>query len=346
MKMRNLGRTGLRVSEICLGSMTWGRQNSEAEGHAQLDYAVAQGVNFIDTAEMYPVPRDPDYYGRTEEVIGSWLQGRGDRDKLIIATKVSGPRMTPTIRPGQVRLDRANIMAAVDASLKRLRTDYIDLYQTHWPERPSNFFGTLGVTELRDRPDMVPIEETLEALDALVKAGKVRHLGVSNETSWGLMRHLHHGERAGLARIETIQNPYSLLNRSFEIGLSEIALREEVGLLAYSPLGMGALSGKYLNGAKPEGARFTLFADFNRYQTPSGIQAIEKYVALARKYGLVPEQMAIAFTLTRPFIAATIIGATSLDQLKIDLKAAEVELGDEIMAEIEAIHREHVIPCP
>lgn len=346
MKMNPLGRTGLKVSEICLGTMTWGRQNSEAEGHQQLDYALDHGINFIDTAEMYPVPRDPAYYGKTEQVIGSWLKARRNRDKVILATKVAGPRMTPTIRDGLVRLDRKNIMAAIDSSLQRLQTDYIDLYQTHWPDRPVNNFGRLGVTTIQDTADTVPLEETLDALDALVKAGKVRHVGVSNETPWGVMRHLALSETRGLARIQSIQNPYSLVNRSFEVGLSEIALREDVGLLAYSPLAMGALSGKYLNGARPEGARFTLFSDFQRYNTPSGLVAIAKYVALARKHGLVPEQMAIAFTLRQPFVTASIIGATTMDQLKSDVAAAGVTLSSELVAEIEMIHQEHSNPCP
>lgn len=346
MKMNPLGRTGLKVSEICLGTMTWGRQNSEAEGHQQLDYALDHGINFIDTAEMYPVPRDPAYYGKTEQVIGSWLKARRNRDKVILATKVAGPRMTPTIRDGLVRLDRKNIMAAIDSSLQRLQTDYIDLYQTHWPDRPVNNFGRLGITAIQDSADTVPLEETLDALDALVKAGKVRHVGVSNETPWGVMRHLALSETRGLARIQSIQNPYSLVNRSFEVGLSEIALREDVGLLAYSPLAMGALSGKYLNGARPEGARFTLFSDFQRYNTPSGLVAIAKYVALARKHGLVPEQMAIAFTLRQPFVTASIIGATTMDQLASDVAAAGVTLSSELVAEIEMIHQEHSNPCP
>lgn len=346
MKMNALGRTGLEVSEICLGTMTWGRQNTEADGHAQLDYALDRGVNFIDTAEMYPVPRDPAYYGKTEQIIGSWLKARKNRDRVILATKVAGPRMVPTIRDGLVRLDRKNILAAVETSLQRLGTDYIDLYQTHWPDRPTNNFGQLGVTALRDNAETVALEETLDALDSLVKAGKVRHIGVSNETPWGVMRHLALAETRGLARIQSIQNPYSLLNRGFEVGLSEIALREAVGLLAYSPLAMGALSGKYRDGARPAGARMTLFPSFGRYLTPGGMAAIEKYVALAERNGLVPEQMALAFILRQPFVTSAIIGATSMEQLKTDVAAADVALGDEILADIEAIHRAHTIPCP
>jgi aryl-alcohol dehydrogenase-like predicted oxidoreductase len=346
MKYNFLGKTDIKVSEICLGTMTFGQQNSEADGHAQLDMALDRGVNFIDTAEMYPVPRDPKLYGRTEEIVGSWLARAGNRNRVVLATKVSGPRMVPEIRDGVVRLDRKNIEAAVDASLKRLKTDHIDLYQVHWPDRPVNNFGTLGFDGIEEDPEVVPIEETLDVLTDLVTAGKVRQIGVSNETSWGVMRYLEQARRDGKARIETIQNPYSLLNRSFEVGLSEISLREGVSLLPYSPLAFGALSGKYLGGAKPENSRLTLFPAFNRYLKPQGVKATEKYVALARAHDLLPEHLALAYVRTRPFVASTIIGATTLDQLTHNLDSVDVQLDEAVMKEIEAIHREHTYPCP
>jgi len=346
MKYNHLGKTDIKVSEICLGTMTFGRQNTEADGHAQLDMALDRGVNFIDTAEMYPVPRDPNLYGRTEEIVGSWLAKSGNRNRVVLASKVSGPRMVPEIRDGAVRLDRKNIEAALDASLKRLQADCIDLYQVHWPDRPANFFGTLGFEAVKDGPDVVPIEETLDVLTDLVTAGKVRHIGVSNETSWGVMRYLELARRDGKARIETIQNPYSLLNRSFEVGLSEISLREGVSLLPYSPLGFGALCGKYLQGAKPENSRVTLFPDFNRYVKPEAVKATEKYVALARSHGLLPGHLALAYVRTRLFVASTIIGATTLDQLAENLDSVNVDLDEALLKEIEAIHREHTYPSP
>ena len=344
MKYNFLGKTDIKVSEICLGTMTFGQQNTEADGHAQLDMALDRGINFIDSAEMYPVPRDPKLYGRTEEIVGSWLAKPGNRYRVVLASKVSGPRMVPEIRDGEVRLDRKNIEAAIDASLKRLQTDHIDLYQVHWPDRPVNNFGTLGFNGLKDDPDTVAIEETLDVLTDLVKAGKVRHIGVSNETSWGVMRYLELAR--GRARIETIQNPYSLLNRSFEVGLAEISLREEVSLLPYSPLGFGTLSGKYLQGAKPDNSRLTLFPAFDRYVKPEGVKATEKYVALARAHGLLPGHLALAYVRSRPFVASTIVGATSLDQLAENLDSVDVKLDDAIVKEIEAIHREHTYPCP
>ena len=346
MKYNFLGKTDIKVSEICLGTMTFGRQNSEADGHAQLDMALDRGVNFIDTAEMYPVPCDPELYGRTEEFIGTWLAKAGNRERVVLASKVSGPRMVPDIRDDEVRLDRRNIEAAIDASLKRLQTDHIDLYQVHWPDRPVNNFGMLGFEELKDDPDTVAIEETLDVLTDLVNAGKVRHIGVSNETSWGVMRYLEQARHKGMARIETIQNPYSLLNRSFEVGLAEVSLREEVSLLPYSPLGFGTLSGKYLQGAKPDNSRITLFPAFGRYVKPEGVKATEKYVALARAHDLLPVHLALAYVRSRPFVASTIIGATTLDQLAENLDSVNVTLDDALIKEIEAIHHEHTYPCP
>jgi len=346
MQHAPLGRTGLSVSRICLGTMTWGQQNTEAEAHAQLDLAIGRGVNFIDTAEMYPVPPSGETQGRTEAYIGSWLAARGGRDRIVLASKVSGPsRGMSHIRNGESRLNRPNIRAALEASLRRLRTDYLDLYQVHWPDRETTTFGKT-VYEHRVDPAEVPIVETLEVLDELVREGKVRAVGISNETPWGTMRYLAEAKTRGLTRIASIQNAYSLVNRVFEAGLAEIALREDVGLLAYSPLGGGTLSGKYLGGARPSGARMTLFTRFTRYDSPQGKQAIERYVLLARAHGLDPSQMALAFVNTRPFLTSTIIGATSMAQLEADLGSVDLTLPDEVLTAIEAIHADCPSPCP
>lgn len=346
MRYSPLGRTGLEVSRICLGTMTWGEQNSEREAHAQPDAALAAGVNFIDTAEMYPVPPKAETYGRTEEYIGSWFKARANRERVILATKVMSRSDDLTyVRGGNTRLTRANIEAALDASLRRLRTDYIDLYQLHWPDRRTNTFGRLGyVHDGADAP--VPIEESLAALADLVTAGKVRHIGVSNETPWGLAQFLRLSQERGWPRIASIQNPYSLLNRSFEVGLAEFAHREDLGLLAYSPLGFGVLSGKYLDGARPEGARLTLFTRFRRYTGESAQQAVRAYTDLARRHGLDPARMALAYVNTRPFLTSTIIGATTLQQLRDNLASIELTLSDEVIAGIEAIHTAHPNPCP
>lgn len=345
MQYRKLGRTDLDVSLICLGTMTFGEQNTEAEAHEQLDRAVAAGVNFIDTAELYPVPPDGETQGRTEEYIGSWLARRGKRDDLIIASKVAGPTdWCPHIRGGTSHPDAKNIEIALEDSLRRLNTDYIDLYQVHWPDRNANFFGKLGYEY--DASPSLPIEDTLEALARQVEAGKVRHIGISNETPWGTMRYLQLAEARGWPRIASIQNPYSLLNRSFEVGLAEISQREEVGLLAYSPLGFGVLSGKYLDGARPEGARLTLFERFSRYSNPQGMRATAAYVELARKHGLDPAQMALAYINSRPFVTANIIGATRMEQLESNLASVDLTLSEEVLEGIEAIHQEHPNPCP
>jgi aryl-alcohol dehydrogenase-like predicted oxidoreductase len=349
MQYRRLGRTDLEVSLVCLGTMTWGEQNSEAEAHRQLDYALERGVSFIDTAEMYPVPPRAETQGRTEAYIGTWLARRGGRDKVILASKVTGPgEWVEYLRGGGVRLDRRNIEQAVEASLKRLGTDYLDLYQVHWPDRGTNFFGKLGY----EHPDpereaaSVSIEETLGVLADLVEAGKVRHVGVSNETPWGVMRYLAAASRAGLPRIVSVQNPYNLLNRTFEVGLAEVAHREDVGLLAYSPLAFGVLSGKYLDGRRPADGRVTLFERFSRYSNPQGEAATRAYVDLAREHGLDPAQMALAYVYGRPFLTAGIIGATRMDQLEADIAAAELELSEEVLAGIEAIHTGQPNPCP
>jgi len=343
---RRLGRSGLWVSPIALGTMTFGEQNDEREAFAILDCAVDHGVNLIDTAELYPIPPRAETYGETERIIGRWLARSKKRDKVLIATKVCGPTdWCPHIRNGKARLDAKNIVQACEASLKRLGVDCIDLYQTHWPERKTNYFGRLGY---RPQPEeeTTPIEETLEALDRLVQAGKVRAVGVSNETPWGVMRHLFAAETKGLVRIASIQNPYNLLNRTFEIGLAEIAHREEVPLLAYSPLGFGVLTGKYLDGARPPRARLTRFPQYTRYSSPEAEAATKAYVELARKAGIAPAQMAIAFIMQQPFVASVIIGATSLAQLQENLAAAELRLSDDVLREIEAIHKRHPNPAP
>lgn len=346
MEYRQLGQTDIQVSAICLGTMTWGEQNTEAEAHAQLDYALAQGINFIDVAEMYPVPPRPETQGRTETYLGNWLQARGKRDDIILATKISGPgNGLAHIRDGRTRFTEPVIRAALEGSLQRLQTDYVDLYQLHWPDRRTNFFGQLGFAKLEE--EQPPhVEETLSALAKLVEEGKIRHIGLSNETPWGAMSFLAAAERLGLPRVVSIQNPYNLLNRSYEIGLAEVSLREQVGLLAYSPLAFGMLSGKYLDGARPAGARITLFSRFTRYLNAEGQQAMAEYVALAREHGLSPAQMALAYVTSRPFVTSNIIGATTLEQLEENIGSLPLTLSEEVLAGIEAIHTRQPNPCP
>ena len=345
MEYRKFGRTDIEVSVICLGTITWGEQNTEAEAHEQLDAALAAGVNFIDTAEMYPVPPKAETYTLTEEYIGRWLHKRGCRDDIVLASKVaSRSDWMDYIRGGDNCLDRKNIEQALHDSLQRLKTDYLDLYQLHWPDRNTNFFGELGYTH-RPGPS-VPIEETLRTLADLVEAGKVRHVGLSNETPWGVMEFLRLAEQCGLPRMVSIQNPYSLLNRTFEIGLAEIAHREDCGLLAYSPLGFGVLSGKYLHGQRPADGRVTLYERFSRYSNAEAEIATEAYVALAQEHGLDPAQMALAFVNSRPFLTCNIIGATTMAQLQSNLASAELTLSEEVMAGIEAIHRRQPNPAP
>ncbi len=346
MERRRLGRTDIDVSVICLGTMTWGEQNSEAEGHAQMDRALERGVDFWDTAEMYSVPTRAETYGRTETIIGSWLASRGQRDKVILATKAAGPdESLGYVRGGRSRFNRKDLRTALEGSLRRLKTDYVDLYQLHWPERELNIFGVLAFQE--ETPLGTPFEETLEALDDLIKEGKIRAVGLSNESAWGAMRYLALAEQGRGPRMASIQNVYSLLNRSFEVGLSEVALREHCGLLAFSPLAMGALSGKYLGGARPEGARMSRFTQYTRYfRTPNAEAATLSYVELARRHGLDPAQMALAFVVSRPFVTACIIGATTLAQLDADIDAAAMTLPEPLLKEIEAIHARYTYPCP
>ena len=350
MQFRKLGATDIDVSLICLGTMTWGSQNSEAEGHAQIDYALDQGVNFLDTAEAYPVtPVRAETRGRTEEIVGSWLARNKRRDQIVLATKVAGPSRgsgIPPFRDGHNRLDRKNIEQAIDDSLRRLQTDYIDLYQLHWPDRNVQSFGKRGLAVLDDHPDTVPIAESLAVLGDLVKAGKVRHIGVSNETPWGVTECLRAEREVGLPRIVSIQNAYNLINRVYENGLAEVSLREQVGLLAYSPLAAGNLTGKYLGGVVPPGSRRDVAKQFVRYDTPSQPVASARYVALAREHGVDPAQLALAYVNSRAFVTSTIVGATSLEQLRIDIGSSDLTLSAEVLAGIEAIHYAIPDPCP
>jgi len=343
MEYRALG--GLKVSAVCLGTMTFGQQNTAAEAHGQLDYAFERGVNFIDTAEMYPVPPRAETFTRTEGIVGEWL-ARQPRDRVVLATKVTGPRRGLNwIRGGPKALDAANIQAALEGSLTRLRTDYVDLYQIHWPERNVPMFGQYRFDPAQET-DAVPIREQLEALGGLVKAGKVRHIGLSNEHPWGVMEFLRLAREHGLERVVSIQNPYNLVNRTFETGLAEIAFRERLPLLAYSPLAFGHLSGKYLEDPAAAG-RVTLFKGFaQRYEKPGVQPAVAAYAELARELGLSPATLALAFVYRRWFVASTIIGATSMAQLRENLDAWDVELPEAALARIETIHLGRFNPAP
>jgi aryl-alcohol dehydrogenase-like predicted oxidoreductase len=346
MKYQNLGRTGISVSNICLGTMTWGTQNSEAEAHEQMDYAVEKGVNFFDTAELYPVtPLSAETQGRTEEHIGTWFEKTGKRRDIVLATKVAGAGRA-YLREGQ-GADAANIRLALDASLKRLKTDYIDLYQVHWPNRGHFHFrqswGYNPFTQDRDKA-IANISDILETLGECVKAGKIRAIGLSNETSWGTQKFLSLAEQKGLPRVASLQNEYNLLYRHFDLDLAELAHYEDVGLLAYSPLAAGLLTGKYLGGVKPEGSRAAINGDLGGRLQPLQEPAVKAYVEIAAKHELNPSAMAIAFCLTRPFMASAIIGATTMEQLKIDLSAADLLLSAEVLAEIEAVHRQYPMP--
>ncbi len=340
MKYTVFPGTETKISTLCLGTMNFGQQCTEAEGHEQMDYAVSQGINFFDTAEMYPVPPEKEKQGQTEEFIGNWLKKRGKRDDLVIATKVSSRNQAALMgrRDATKGLTRAGVFEAIDGSLQRLQTDYVDLYQVHTPERHTAIFGKRGVESL-DGDDGVSIEETLSALTELVTAGKVRHIGVSNETSWGVNEYLRLAREKGFARIITIQNQYGLLSRGFEVGLSEICLRENIGLLPYSILNRGVISGKYLDGAQPPGARFTRWErDRERYNPARAQEPVRRYIALAQKYKLDPIQMAIAFTMSRPFIPSTIIAATSMEQLRGNISAGNITLTPEVVKEIQQLY--------
>ena len=352
MKKNNLGKTEILVSEICLGTMTWGQQNNEKEAHDQLSYASERGINFIDTAEMYAVPPKKETYGLTEKYIGTWLKNQ-DRSKIILATKIagrtsnvpSGPPGLDWIRQGP-RLNEKHIFQAIENSLKRLNTEYIDLYQIHWPERTVNSFGQLGYIH-NPREDDIKIEVTLEALAKAVDKGLIKYVGLSNETPWGVMKFISVAKEFNLPRVVSIQNPYSLLNRSFEAGLSEIAINEDIGLLPYSPLAGGVLSGKYLNGKKPENARMTLFERMRgRYSNQHAENAVLEYQKIAVKYNLNLTQMAINFVTKQNFVTSNIIGATSITQLEENINSLDCKLNEEIMDEIEKVHKIYTYPCP
>lgn len=342
MKYTLLPESDIEVSKICLGTMTWGQQNTEAEGHEQLDFALEKGVNFIDTAEMYATPARKETQGNTERIIGSWLKKTGNREKIVLASKIAGPgNAVAHIRP-ELNYNKESLAEALDNSLKRLQTDYIDLYQLHWPERSTNFFGKRDYRNDPDEEWEDNFREVLLNLEGFIKSGKIRKIGLSNETPYGVMRCIEEA-RNGTPKISTVQNPYSLLNRKDEIGLTEILHRENVGYLPYSPLGMGTLSGKYLN-EMPKNARITLFPQYKRYSNAKAVEATTEYVNLAKKYHLKPAEMALAFVEHQPFVTSTIIGATSMEQLKENINSIEVELSEEILEEIDKIHE--LIPNP
>ncbi len=344
MQYTTLGTTDLKVSKICLGTMTFGRQNTEQEGHKQMDYALDNDVNFFDTAEMYAVPASQATQGKTEEIIGTWFKSRQNRDKVILATKVTGPSDSMTYIRNPLRFDKASINAAINGSLKRLQTDYIDLYQLHWPERPVNSFSIRSYPAGQEDKWEDNFVEVLTTLKELIDAGKIRHFGISNETPWGTMRLLHLADKHNLPRPMSIQNPYSLLNRTFEYGLSEIAMREKVGLLAYSPLGFGMLTGKYHKGNPPADGRITIFKNYKRYSSEQSRTATAKYMEIAEKYNVSMAHLALAFINSRPFTTANIIGATKMWQLKENINSIHVELPKEALQEIETVY--HAIPNP
>ena len=345
MEYRKLGNTDLKVSSICLGTMTWGEQNTEAEGFEQMDYALDQGVNFWDTAELYAVPPKEETYGHTEIIIGNWFEKTKKRDQVILASKVAGP-MRPYLRGGGYQYGIKNITEALEGSLKRLKTDYIDLYQLHWPERTTNMFGTLGY-EHEDKNDWNQFEDVLGHLKRFIDQGKIRHVGLSNETPWGVNKCLELAKDGTLPRMLSIQNPYSLLNRTFEVGLAEIAIREEIGLLAYSPLACGYLSGKYKNGARPANARITLDPNFwGRYEKPNTEAAVEAYDEIAKKYNLVLSEMALKFCEIQKFMTSVIIGATTMEQLQSNIRSIDVKLTNEIIEDINKVQQLYPNPCP
>lgn len=346
MQFRPLGRTGLTVPLICLGTMTYGEQNTQDDGFAQMDYALERGINFFDTAEIYAIPPRAETYGATEVIVGNWMKERGNRDKITLASKVAGRSpMTWARDNGEgPRVNKANIDEAIQKSLKRLQTDYIDLYQIHWPDRRINLFGGWSYKDYKQ--DYTAFEDILAALDVWVKKGAIRHIGVSNESPWGVMRFVEEAVRNGLPRIASIQNAYNLANRVFEMGLAEIAMREDVSLLAYSPLAQGYLTGKYLGGARPAGARTTLFERGQRYEGPGAEKALQAYVDLAGDHGLTPSQLALRFCSTREFMTSVIIGATTMEQLVHDIDAFEAPWSDELEAAITLIHASTPNPCP
>ena len=335
-----------KVSKICLGTMTWGQQNTESQAHEQMDLALSEGVNFWDCAEMYPSPPDKDKQGDTERFMGTWFAKTKQRNKVILASKMSPMSF---LRDGNSRYNAEHISSAIDGNLERLQTDYIDLYQLHWPERQSNFFGQRGYDSemaAQSLDDLTPFLETIQALNDEIKKGRIRAYGLSNDTAWGLMRYLWEADKNGLIAPITVQNPYSLLSRLYEVGMAEMAHRENVGLLAYSPLGFGVLSGKYLDGKKPAGARLTMYDRFQRYTNEQAIAATEQYAKIAADADLDMAQMALAFVNSRPFVTSNIIGATSIEQLQSNIDSASLTLSEEVLAAIEKVHNQYPNPSP
>ena len=344
MNYRKLGNTELDVSTICLGTMTWGEQNTQDDGFEQMDYSFEHGINFFDTAELYAVPPKEETYGDTEEIIGNWFQKTKKRDKIILATKVAGPARN-YLRGGQNSFVGKNLDDALEASLKRLKTDYIDLYQLHWPERNVNSFGKLGYEHKENKWNS--FEDVLDNLNKHIKNGKIRYVGLSNETPWGVMNYLKLSKDKGLPRMMSIQNPYSLLNRSYEVGLAEVSIREQIGCLAYSPLASGYLSGKYRNGAFPKGSRMQRDFDFwTRYRKPNTENAVEEYYKISKKYNLDISQMAIKFCEVQDFMTSIIIGATTMEQLKTNIESVKVKLNKEVIKEINEVQKIYPNPCP
>ena len=349
MKYRPLGETGLQVPLIGLGTMTWGEQNNLQQACEQMDYALSRGVNLFDVAEMYPVPPRPETVGETERCVGEWLAQTGKRSEVILATKVTGRADQKNsalshIRDG-ARLSRDHIRRAIEGSLERMQTDYIDLYQVHWPERATNFFGARGYSH-NPEGDGIAIEETLRALAELVDEGLIKHIGISNETPWGTMEYLRLAAEQSLPKVACIQNVYNLLSRQFETGLAEMSIREDIPLLAYSPMAFGMLSGKYLDGNKPSGARLTLFDRFTRYDSPQSLAATEAYAEIADRQGMSLAQMSLAFVCQQPFVASCLIGATTMTQLKENIDAVDITFSDEVLAEIDAVHNCYPDPAP
>jgi len=345
MKFRKLGTTDIDVSLICLGTMTWGTQNTEKDAFEQMDYAVSQGINFFDTAEIYSVPPTSDSYGKTEIMIGNWFEKRKNRDKIILASKVAGPGCD-WIRGGGNNFDEKKIGEAIDGSLKRLKTDYIDLYQLHWPERSTNFFGRRDYLFNNKEGNWNSFESILEALEKFIKSGKIRHIGMSNETPYGLSRYLEISKNKGAPRMMSVQNPYNLVNRTYEIGMSEISIREKCGLLVYYPLAAGGLSGKYRNGKMPKDSRMALFKGWERHLNPLAMQAYDKYFKLAKDFNLTMVQLAQSFVNSRPFVTSNIIGATTMDQLKENVESINIEFTDEMMDKVNEIHNNNPNPSP
>ena len=346
MNYKKLGSTDVDVSTICLGTMTWGEQNSKADGFAQMDYAIDNGVNFCDTAEIYAIPMREETYGETENIIGEWFKKTKKRDKVILATKVSGPTSKEYIRGGGCSYDKKSMSEALEKSLKRMQTDYIDLYQLHWPERNTNFFGKQGYEHDSNEKNWIAFEEILENLKKFVDAGKIRYVGLSNETAWGLAKCLELSKLKNLPKMMAVQNPYNLLNRTYEVGLAEISVREQSGLLAYSPLAFGYLSGKYRNNNMPKGSRIDLFKDFTRYNNENSIKAIEEYYKISQKFNLDFAQMSIKFCEIQPFVTSVIIGATTMQQLKTNVESVNVKLNNEIINEINEVQKIYPNPCP